>query len=325
MAPFWPAEIFVNLWLQNLGTSLAPIMQFFSFFGQVEFYIILLPLLYWCVDARLALQITSLLTFSGCSNSLLKITFHGARPYWFDPRIKAISSESSFGIPSGHAQNAVVIWGFLATKFQKKWTVFLFYGLILLISLSRLYLGVHFLSDILCGWFIGGIILFLFLKFEKPFLNWFNRFPLYQKTYFLFLFTVILFGSGLIWSAVQSQVPVPNDWLLNAKANPSAVPVSPYSPNDIVTFSGVFFGISAGYVWLNDKMTYKPGQGSFIQKTLRFLIGLIGVLIIVYGLGFVLPGGVDLLASMMRYVRFALTGVWVSAFCPLLFKKMHLL
>jgi len=70
-----------------------------------------------------------------------------------------------YGFPSGHTSIAVAVWGGLALLFKRKWLTILGVVLIALIPLSRLYLGRHFLADIVGGYFLGGVLLFLFYRY----------------------------------------------------------------------------------------------------------------------------------------------------------------
>jgi membrane-associated phospholipid phosphatase len=69
--------------------------------------------------------------------------------------VKALVSEPSFGLPSGHAQNSVAIWGILAYSFKKNWLWSIAVILMFLIGVSRLVLGLHFPQDTLLGWMDG--------------------------------------------------------------------------------------------------------------------------------------------------------------------------
>ena len=83
----------------------------------------------------------------------------------FRPGIELqLVSENSFSFPSGHAMMAIAFWGALAyllsKNFSEQWqkTVVIAGGcaLIFAISTSRLYLGVHWPTDILGSWILGG-------------------------------------------------------------------------------------------------------------------------------------------------------------------------
>ena len=97
--------------LQGLGTWLETPMKFFSFLGTEDFFMVALPIIYWCYDTTLGIKVGLILMFSNSVNSCLKISFHGPRPYWISTSVKAFASETSFGLPSNHAQCATVLWG----------------------------------------------------------------------------------------------------------------------------------------------------------------------------------------------------------------------
>lgn len=143
-------SLFVSA-VQGMGDWLKAPMLFFTFLGSEEFYLLALPILYWCIDTALGLRIGLILLVSTGINDALKMTFHAPRPYWFSANVNPLSAESSFGLPSGHSQNAVAIWGSAALYLGKRWVWGIALALMFLIGFSRLYLGVHFPQDILAG------------------------------------------------------------------------------------------------------------------------------------------------------------------------------
>jgi membrane-associated phospholipid phosphatase len=66
----------------------------------------------------------------------------------------------SFGFPSGHASGAVAMWGGLAVIFRNRRLAWLAPFMVVLVAFTRLYLGVHFLADVLGGALLGGLVLF---------------------------------------------------------------------------------------------------------------------------------------------------------------------
>ena len=100
-------------------------------------------------------------------NGMLKYAFHRSRPSWDDP----ILIIGSFGFPSSHAMAATLLYGFIAAFGVRevqawRWRVLVVLSailLVLLIGFSRLYLGVHYLSDVLAGIAAGSAWLALCL------------------------------------------------------------------------------------------------------------------------------------------------------------------
>lgn len=90
--------------LQRLGDWLIAPMQFFSYLGNEEFFLLVLPLLYWSVDFALGLRVALILVTSNVLNNVGDLAFTGPRPYWVNTHIHAWwSSETGFGIPLAHA------------------------------------------------------------------------------------------------------------------------------------------------------------------------------------------------------------------------------
>jgi hypothetical protein len=83
------------------------------------------------------------------------------------------------------------------------------------------------------------------------------------------------------------------------------------------------FGLASGAIWLKSRGGFET-NGSIGQLILRYLLGLIGVLVLWFGLGQLFPDGEDLLSLALRYLRYALVGFWVSALAPLIFIRLRL-
>tara|TARA_B100001123_G_C15317400_1_gene1026643 strand:- start:730 stop:1575 length:846 start_codon:yes stop_codon:yes gene_type:complete len=141
------------------------LMRFASLLGDRAFYVILFPVIFWFWRRDDAIRLTALLCISIFMNFWLKDFFQIPRPEGM-----AEVEADSFAFPSGHAQHAIVLWGFLALNSRKLYGQTI--GLIILIGLSRLYFAVHWPIDVVGGWLIGGAILTGFLWSEprlKPF------------------------------------------------------------------------------------------------------------------------------------------------------------
>jgi membrane-associated phospholipid phosphatase len=302
--------------LQGSGDWPTLPMKLFSFLGTEEFFMLVLPILYWCVDSLLGIRVAILLMFSTGINGALKLAFHGPRPYWYDTSVKSLATETSFGIPSGHAQSATVIWGILAAYLHKWWGWLVAGMLIFLIGLSRLYLGVHFPHDVILGWLIGGLILWLTLRFWDPVAAWAKKHSEGWQILTAFLASLALFLLPLIpfiWLRATWQAP--EAW--------AAFATQAISLQDAATASGTLFGLLVGLAWLARQGGFQI-KGIWWRLVFRYLLGVAGVLIISYGLKFIFPVGETVPAYFLRYLRYALIGFWVTGGAPWTFIHLKL-
>ena len=91
------------------------------------------------------------------------------------PSVTRLVNESGYSFPSGHAMTSIAFYGFLIYLIYKriqnkylKWALIIVLCiLIFLIGFSRIYLGVHYASDVISGFIAGAIYLIIFIKISK--------------------------------------------------------------------------------------------------------------------------------------------------------------
>jgi membrane-associated phospholipid phosphatase len=302
--------------IQSLGGWLEAPMRFFTFLGSENFFYLVLPLIYWSIDAALGLRVGFILITSASLNSMVKLWFAGPRPYWVSDKVIPFSSESSFGVPSGHAQNSVSVWGAIAARIRKPWVWITAVSIFLLVGFSRWYLGVHFVHDGILGWLIGSLILWLFIRFGDPVAVWFKARTFAQQIMIAILSSLIVIGLGWLSALPLSGYTFPAEWADNAlRAGPLP---SPASIEGFFSSGGTLFGFITGVAWLATRGGYQTA-GPVGKRAIRYVIGLIGVLIFWRGLDMVFPSGEDLIGFFFRYLRYSLVGLWISAGAPYLF------
>lgn len=151
-------------WLQAHRTPLTDVFfRFLDHFDRPEFAITLVPIIWYGVNQKWGVKIFFLLMINAFVNSLLKKMFGWPRPSQLDPSLGLVQVEN-FGFPSGAAQTAFILTILLISELKNvyAWVVGLSY--LFLISFSRIYLGVHFSSDVLGGFLFGALLLYAFLK-----------------------------------------------------------------------------------------------------------------------------------------------------------------
>ncbi len=154
--------------------SLENLMLLVTNLGSENAYIVVLALYSWLVSPRMGRQLGLWFGLNFALNTGLKMLFHTPRPFELAPglaSVKAMATAGGGAMPSGHAQNAAFISGFLANKHPKPWLIGILVLVTLLIAISRVYLGVHFAQDVLIGLGIGLFISVLASRLEIPVLN----------------------------------------------------------------------------------------------------------------------------------------------------------
>ena len=313
--------------LQSLGEWLVSPMTWITFLGTSYFYLFVAPVVYWCWDAAAGMRVAIFFLATSALNSILKLAFHLPRPYWVDSRVGAYSSEVTFGMPSGHSQNAVVVWGGLAAWIAKKWAWVTAIVLIFLIGISRVFLGVHFVADMLVGWMVGAVLLCALLRWEKRILAWFKHHPFFEQILIILAFSLIMILAGASIRLILQTLAdwsVPADWVLLArKAKPDEELINPLSLDDLLSAAGVFFGFTFGGLLIQKAGGFDAG-GVWWKRVLRFALGILGVFLIYYFLGQAFPDGETLEAFGLRYLRYALIGLWIAYLAPMLFVRLNL-
>ena len=181
----------MNWIIATRNPILTPFFQNITWLGYSDFLFLFIPFCYWFCDRKIFSSLPQFVFISALLNSFAKSLFQDPRPDNFfniDPWLDTI--DPSFGFPSGHAHLAVVIWGFFFLKSDNPLIKIASVFLLVSISFSRIYLGVHDINDVIGGIILGAAsLLFLELILQKkvPFLSNINI----EKVGFLYLILLI--------------------------------------------------------------------------------------------------------------------------------------
>ena len=285
----WGIEVIVAT--QTIRSpALDVFFQGVTFLGDAEFYLLLAPIFIWSVNYKLGARLGVLLLLSSYINEALKNALMQPRPCEPRPDL-CIDQAEGYGIPSGHSQNAIVFWGVIAHWISKVWAWAVAILLMLLIGLSRIYLGVHFPSDVFVGWVLGIVILGLYIVLGERVEKW-------------------LGGLSL---AVQILLALALPILLLA-----------IQPSDVmVQVTGAFAGIAVGVALGIRYLDFDAG-GQFWKRAVRFLLGVAVVAAIFFGMRIIFPGEGESLYAIFRYIRYGSVGLWISLGAPWLFLRVGL-
>jgi len=299
------------------------VMQSLSLGGTEYFYFLVMPAVLWCVDSGIGVRAGLLLVTSAGLNDALKVAFGLPRPYWISREVAALSGETSFGLPSGHAQNGVVLWGRLAAWARRSWFIIAASLIAFAVSLSRVFLGVHFPMDVLAGWAVGLGLLALALTLEEPLGRWLARLRIWAQLGLVLLASAVMMGLGALSLKVTEVRPLAASWAENAAtARPADDPIDPRSLDPFVARGGAFLGLGCGAVLLVSWGRFRA-RSSLVRSAARYSIGGLGVLIVFLGLRAVFPAGEDWIGSLFRGLRYAALGFWIAYGAPRMFTLLR--
>ncbi|MBN1812719.1 MAG: phosphatase PAP2 family protein [Anaerolineae bacterium] len=273
------------------GPVLDTIFKAITFMGEEDFFFILLPLILWCVDFAFGARLAFFFLFSSCVNSIAKGLIDHPRPCDLDPEVKLYDYTGRYGLPSGHSQSAVVLWGAIASYARKRWVWVVAVLLMVLIGFSRIYLGVHFPTDVLGGWTLGVILLAFYILLVPRIETWLKR------------------ASLVVRLALVVAIPL--------------VLVLIYPSDDAISAMGVFLGAGVGIVLTGQWVPFSAA-GPLWQRAVRLLLGAAVLLALRFGLKAVFPDEGEALYALLRFVRYVVVGLWATLGAPWLFVKLRL-
>ena len=303
--------------LQTLTPSLDSFMETVSFIGQPEFFLLLIPFIYWTIDRRIGIRSLLVLLYFDSITVSLKVLFHQPRPFWIGD-VKALSSEGTYGIPSGHSGRTLAVAGYLASRVKKNWfwaTAVLY---ILLVGISRLYLGMHFPQDVLGGWLVGILVIWAIIKWDDAVREWLADKSLATQIMIGFLTAMGIVLIGFIARFIVSGMPDPAEWsAYNAEAR---------TVTHFFTVAGAVFGAHAGYALMRQYANF-DAKGTWGTRVFRYAVGIVGLLLTYSGLSLLFDlFAVDelVLGYILRFIRYGLVTFWVTFLAPWVFLKTKL-
>lgn len=302
-------------WIQALGGSdgstWQKIMDFFfaasTFLCEELFLLIAIFIIFWGVNKKMGEFLVFSLFASIGVNGFIKAIIARPRPFlnpeFSDLRyvqldnffVNTTGLNTSYSFPSGHSQLAGALFGSFALFVRKRWATILMTILILLVMISRTYLGVHYPTDILVGGAIGVGIAFAMAYILK-------KFPEKKMLILLILFLVVVLS--LIVEIATDAVSI----------------------GGTVKMLGLAGGAIGGYYWDSKKIHFSV-DGVWWKRTLRVIIGfglIMGIRLGLKPLFGLFIGDSQSLEHLFDGIRYLIVGFVATGLWPYIFMKIKL-
>jgi undecaprenyl-diphosphatase len=264
-------------------------------FGAETIFVVLIFAGYWTYKKKESMQVGLLLVASVLTNYWLKVAIANPRPP-LSYRLPEVDAPN-YSTPSGHSQNSTAVYGGIAIKARRWWLTLAAALLSILVGVSRVYLGVHYLEDIILGWGVGIVILLAYIYAWSSVEQFLSKYR--EEAPYVVL---ILVGFvGLVICAYLLPQPPDDNFGLTA---------------------GLTMGLPLGLLLEKKFVNFsvEPHDGQKWRLVVRVVVGLVLMLGAMLGLRSFLPSE-DIWLRTARYGFVVLIGTFIW---PFIFKKLNL-
>ncbi len=270
-----------------------------SFFGEETFVIAIVLLVFWNINKQKGFALYMNVLTSVLIMGILKAVVRAPRPFVVldDIAGKRMGTATGYSFPSGHTTTAASFYTSLALLLKKRICSIIAAIMIVLVGVSRLYLGVHWPNDVFAGLLIGVSISFLLYRWSLQ---------LFEDRMRLVRFSI---RYGLIATLASLILSV----LLNMDL------VDPVAFNDLMKTLALAGAGLLGFGFEEQIVRYRV-EASLTKKILRYLLGM-GVVIAIIASKALFPPSIYAISSFIRY---SFVGIWATVLFPITGKSLHL-
>ena len=180
---FFSWEVALMEWIQaHMGNIGIYVMSFFSMFGEQLLTILIMEFIYLGYDKKLGRTLGLSLVMGMVWNPMIKNIFLRRRPYFDHQGIKILRvvdpgadaydiASQGFSFPSGHATMSTTLYAGLARYKKTKLFIAVAVLIPLLVGISRFALGAHYPTDVVGGWILGALAIWIVPEMERRIAN----------------------------------------------------------------------------------------------------------------------------------------------------------
>ena len=288
--------------------------NFWSDVGDVPGYLLIITLLYTAINRGLAVRLTVLLLVTICVNHILKTLIGNPRPFvadgswvemWVVSKGHVESLVLEYSTPSGHAMSVAAFYTYLAAATRRRWLSVTAVIVMLLVGLSRPYLGVHYFEDILLGWLLGGLLAWGALRYGDSIERQWGKVSFAHQALALVVFSVAMWAFTYMLGATSPDQP----------------------PLSIIGNLGFLTGVLLATHLERRTVGYTVTPGTTLQKAGRWLLLVACVALPLVLLGWAADAMVERASAMghfVKYLRYTAGGFAGLLLAPYLMVRLGL-
>jgi len=280
------------LFFKDIATpQLDRLAELITMLGEQYFFIVVIAFIYWNISKREGFKLATAFLYSSLLNAVLKLVFHTPRPFEKLDYIsgKRVETAIGYSFPSGHTQGSTTFFITLSQIIRKRWFTIIAILIILLIGVSRIYLGVHWPIDVIGGLILGVIIAYIFCTITDKYYDDHAKLRIifFRIQAVFILLTIILLIVDLVY--LKGSMKVDHFFII----------------------SGISSGAVYGFFLERRYFDFSATDAGRLRKVFRYLLGLAITVAVMTGVKMILPE--HYIADFFRYL---IVGLWVTFLWP---------
>ncbi len=260
--------------------------KFITNFGSELFYMIVIPPIFWCINKKFGFRLLLITAIAAFISTVIKNLIKLPRP----PEHQWKMKPTSYAFPSGHTHGSTTFWLYSIIITRSGFLTVVGFVTVALVSISRVYLGVHYPGDILAGLALGIGTVGLFLVLDPWVTHRINTWSFERKMFIGSLPPLLLFFYGSLFFSFDDRG---------------------------VRLAGAILGIMIGYILEEEFLKFSVFV-SRKTKLIRTFLGLFLAFMAYFGLGVVIPYNI-----VTCFVVSWLGGFTVMFIAPWVFSKIE--